>query len=242
MVNMGSFDTHSNQVDASDHTTGNHATLLQQLSDAIAAFFDDCKLLQVDSRVAAMTFSEFGRRIISNGSLGTDHGTSEPVMVFGNGVNPGFIGENPQIPQNATDYDNLGMQNDFRSVYAAVLADWFEVPASVMSDVLLQNFEVLPIFNKNYNGNANSNNEALSQNFPNPFSQSTTIRFISQGGLVTILLYDLSGQIMRTITNQVYTYGSYEIVMARNELIPGNYLCKLYNGSHNGMKQMTVTG
>ena len=49
----------------------------------LIAFYDDLKLMGIDHRVAAMTFSEFGRRIMSNASGGTDHGTSEPVMVFG---------------------------------------------------------------------------------------------------------------------------------------------------------------
>jgi uncharacterized protein (DUF1501 family) len=36
-----------------------------------------------------MTFSEFGRRIKSNGSLGTDHGAGAPVIFFGAALNTG---------------------------------------------------------------------------------------------------------------------------------------------------------
>jgi uncharacterized protein (DUF1501 family) len=239
LVNLGNFDSHIGQVDASDTTKGSHAILLSKLSDAVAAFFDDCKLLGIDNKVCAMTFSEFGRRIISNGGLGTDHGTSEPIMVFGNGVNAGFIGHNPVIPQKATTQDNLDMQYDFRSVYAAVLSDWFEVPADVMNNILLQSFEVLPIFKKSIKATTWTGNNILS-NYPNPFTERTTIRFISNGGLVIILLYDGEGRQVRAITHEVYAQGKYELLMQKDGLPCGNYIAKLYNGSYQGMAKMTI--
>ncbi|HOZ69532.1 MAG TPA: DUF1501 domain-containing protein, partial [Chitinophagaceae bacterium] len=51
MVSFGGFDTHSVQVGATDTTTGNHATLLQRVSDAIKAFQDDLKFQNVEDRV-----------------------------------------------------------------------------------------------------------------------------------------------------------------------------------------------
>jgi uncharacterized protein (DUF1501 family) len=65
MVSFGGFDTHSVQVNTADHNTGTHATLLQRVSDAIKAFQDDLRFLQIDNRVTGITFSEFGRRIKS---------------------------------------------------------------------------------------------------------------------------------------------------------------------------------
>jgi uncharacterized protein (DUF1501 family) len=243
MVSMGSFDTHVGQVDATDNTTGTHANLLKELSDGVNAFFDDCKLLGIDKRVAAMTFSEFGRRIISNGGAGTDHGTSEPVMVFGNGVNPGFIGTNPVIPQNAGVNDNLPMQNDYRSIYAAVLADWFQLPSSVMTDVLLQQFTVLPIFRKT-NGveetTVAGSDDLLGQNYPNPFKTSTTISFGTQGGATMIQLFDVSGRLVRTLVQQQYARGTYQITVNRDGLKAGNYFYRLITGNEQGTKQMVV--
>lgn len=43
-------------------------------------------------KVTGMTFSEFGRRIKSNASVGTDHGTAAPVLFFGAAVQPGITG------------------------------------------------------------------------------------------------------------------------------------------------------
>jgi len=47
MVNFGGFDTHAVQVNATDTTTGAHATLLGKVSDAIRAFQKDLKFLGV---------------------------------------------------------------------------------------------------------------------------------------------------------------------------------------------------
>jgi uncharacterized protein (DUF1501 family) len=244
VVSMGSFDTHASQVDATDHTVGTHATLLNQLSIAVSAFYDDLKLLQVDDRVAAMTFSEFGRRIVSNGSGGTDHGTSEPVMVFGPSVNPGFIGTNPVIPANATVNDNLAMQHDYRDVYSAVLSDWFQVTPQVMSNVLLQQFTVLPVFRNGTTGIPNTtitgSDDILGQNYPNPFSRSTTITFATQGGATTLQLFDATGRLVRTLAQQDYARGTHQITLDRGNLIPGNYFYRLTSGNEQASRKMLV--
>jgi uncharacterized protein (DUF1501 family) len=76
MVSYGGFDNHSLQVNQTDTTTGTHSNLLANLSNAIKAFVDDCQFLGVQDRVIGLTFSEFGRRIKSNSSMGTEHGAA----------------------------------------------------------------------------------------------------------------------------------------------------------------------
>lgn len=247
VVSMGSFDTHATQVDANDHTIGTHAGLLGQLSTAVTAFYDDLKLLNVDDRVAAMTFSEFGRRILSNASGGTDHGTSEPIMVFGPGVNPGFIGSNPVIPASVTVNDNLAMQHDYRDVYAAVLSDWFGVSPQILSNVLLQQFNILPIFKKTTqtgieNAVVSGSDDVLGQNYPNPVTRSTTITFATTGGATSIQLFDATGRLVRTLTQQEYPRGTHQITMDRGALAPGNYFYRLTSGNLQASKKMLVVG
>src|ERR1041384_8250817 len=124
VVNLGGFDTHSSQVDTTSGTdVGTHAPLLGKLSAPIAAFQDDVMLGGNQERVIGMTFSEFGRRILSNASAGTDHGTAAPMFIFGRKVHAGIVGTNPVIPPNATVNDNLAMQYDFRAVYASLLKE-----------------------------------------------------------------------------------------------------------------------
>jgi uncharacterized protein (DUF1501 family) len=140
------FDSHANQVDATDKTKGVQAKNLKLLSQAVNAFQDDLKLMGVDDRVATMNFTEFGRRIKSNNSTGTDHGTATPVFVIGKNVNPVIIGTSPDIPLNATVDDNVPMQHDFRSVYYTILKDWFELNAAQLNAVLFKAYTLLPIF------------------------------------------------------------------------------------------------
>ena len=145
LVSMGGFDTHARQTDAADTTTGTHARLLAKLSEAINAFQDDLGYLQISNRVVGMTFSEFGRRIQSNASGGTDHGAAAPVFVFGEGVRPGIIGQNPTWPSKLTVNDNLALQYDFRAIYSTLLEKWFRTDEAVTSAVLLKDYPTLSI-------------------------------------------------------------------------------------------------
>ncbi len=143
-----SFDTHSNQVNTSDTTTGTHANLLSILSKAISAFQQDITLMGIKDRVTGMTFTEFGRRIKSNASIGTDHGTSIPMFFFGTKLNPAVTGASPVLPANATVNDQVPMQFDFRAVYYTVLKDWFQLSDTDLAAVLYQPYSTLPIFNQ----------------------------------------------------------------------------------------------
>ena len=148
MVSMGGFDTHAKQTDATETSIGAHAGQLQKLSEAIAAFMDDLKMQQVADRVVGMTFSEFGRRIKSNSSGGTDHGIAAPVFVFGQPVQAGIVGSNPLLPDNATGNDNIAMQHDFRAVYATLLKNWLGEKEADMQDILQKDFATLPLIKK----------------------------------------------------------------------------------------------
>ena len=88
ILNINGFDTHDSQVSASDVKQGNHTDLLKTVSDAIEAFQDDLALLNLEQRVAGMTYSEFGRQIASNASLGTDHGDAAPLKLSISMKNP----------------------------------------------------------------------------------------------------------------------------------------------------------
>jgi uncharacterized protein (DUF1501 family) len=145
LVSMGGFDTHARQTNATDTTSGVHARLLAKLSEAINVFQNDLSYLQVHNRVVGMTFSEFGRRIQSNASGGTDHGAAAPVFVFGEGVRSGIIGENPTWPSKLTVNDNLSLQNDFRAVYSTLLEKWFRTDEAVTSAVLFKDYVTLPL-------------------------------------------------------------------------------------------------
>ncbi|MBV6440128.1 MAG: DUF1501 domain-containing protein [Haliscomenobacteraceae bacterium CHB4] len=223
IVSLDGFDTHSDQVDGNFSTTeGIHAELLRKVSEAIGAFQDDLKLLGVDERVAGFTFSEFGRTIASNASLGTDHGAAAPLFAFGKNVIPGIIGDNPQIPDNPFASADLPMQHDFRSVYASALQDWFGIanPESILN----YQFPILPIFKAASSGSTVLDTARVHvSNFPNPFHHATTFTFTTDGGRVSIDLLDMSGRVLQTIVEGTYPAGTHRVTFSRSDLRPGHY-------------------
>jgi uncharacterized protein (DUF1501 family) len=91
-------------------------------ADAVRAFLEDIKRIGRADDVAVMMFTEFGRRVEENGSLGTDHGTAAPMFIAGKTVRGGFYGQLPSL----TDLDdgNLKMTTDFRRVCATMIKEW----------------------------------------------------------------------------------------------------------------------
>ena len=230
VVDIGGFDTHSDQVLGGDSTTGTHAELLAELSDAIAAFQDDLQLLSLEQRVIGLTFSEFGRRIRSNDSLGTDHGTAAPMMVFGACVNPAILGENPVISPEADRQEGVAMQFDFRSVYSSLLVDWFGVEVQTVRDLLYPDFQHLPILNTCSQTTAvdflETNLVKLTAS-PNPFSQQTQLEFSVQSGWVKISLFDVMGNELRVLTSQRFSEGTHQLSLDTGDLATGSYICHI---------------
>jgi uncharacterized protein (DUF1501 family) len=130
-----SFDTHVQQADL-------HTRLLMYTADAVRGFMDDMRRLGRADDVAMMIFTEFGRRVEENGSLGTDHGTATPMFVVGQGVKGGFYGRHPSL----TDLDdgNMKMTTDFRRVYTTMIKEWlgYDRPDAVLKGT----FEPLGVF------------------------------------------------------------------------------------------------
>ena len=239
MVSMGGFDTHSLQVNTTDTTTGSHANLLLQLSDAVKAFNDDLQYLQIQDRVLGMTFSEFGRRIKSNSSLGTDHGAAAPMFLFGSQVLGGVIGDNPPIPSAVTVNDNIPMQYDFRSVYASVLAKWFCADDTVLNTSLLNNFQTLPLLKtQQCSTPPPPPSDDLLTNYPNPFSSTTTIKFKTNGGHTVIQIIDSIGRVIANIGENTYAPGTYTVEWNSNGLSSGVYYARLQNGSISQVRSM----
>lgn len=243
-VSLNGFDTHAQQVVEGDHTTGVHANLLQGLGDAINAFQNDLAGLGLEDRVLGMTFSEFGRRIVSNASIGTDHGSALPMFLFGSKVVPGMLGTNPEIPPGSTYQTNLAMQYDFRSVYASVLTDWFCLDPQEVEQVLLDTYQPLALVDPadclgtdvhELNQRAG---EQLLEVYPNPFVERTTVRYTSHGGRVLLQVYNESGQLVNTVLNAPTAPGTYVVDVDLGPLPAGVYYCRLQNESRQQVRNM----
>lgn len=245
MVSISGFDTHDQQVDPNDHTLGEHANLLQQLGDAIKAFTEDLTYLGTADRVVGMTFSEFGRRITSNASGGTDHGEAAPMFLFGKAVSGGVTGANPQIPQNPGVNDNLAMQFDFRSVYASVLRDWFCVPQDDIGSILLHDFPYINLFEAGVpcvsTGVHDANQDAgksLLKVWPNPVRSHMTIEYETAGGLTIVQIMDSSGRIVASPVKTWQPKGKYQESWDASGLSSGTYFCRFLNGGQTQTKMV----
>ena len=119
-VSLGGFDTHANEANA-------QASLLGVVSDSLSRFMGQLKATTRSNDVTIMVYSEFGRRVVGNGSEGTDHGTSGPMFLIGNSVKGGFYGDQPSL-KNLVKGD-LAVTTDFRDVYATVLEKVLKSPS-----------------------------------------------------------------------------------------------------------------
>jgi len=233
IVSLGGFDTHADQVIEGDTSVGQHASLLEELSQGINAFLNDLKNLDLADRVIGMTYSEFGRRILSNSSLGTDHGTAAPLFVFGQCVIPGIIGDNPVIQENVSASEGVPMQYDFRSIYGSILMDWFSATEADVLELFSNDFQYLPIIQScvSNNNEINKENPLELQVAPNPYSQYFNAQINVKGGNIKLSLFDVLGAEVKVILNRLVEKGLHQFNIDSSDLAPGPYFLRLQSKS-----------
>ena len=234
VLKLGGFDTHADQVTDGDTTQGEHAELLSDLSQSVEAFQNDLKALGIEKRVLGMTFSEFGRKIISNAGLGTDHGTAAPMMIFGDCVIPGFTGANPEIGDQVDIEEGVPMQYDFRSVYGSVLMDWFKVPEDKVKTLLTPDFQYIPILGECLlpNSTRNIDRQLSLKARPNPFSDNFLVELIlSEKATVKMDLSDVQGKLIRNIGGRTLQAGTHKISIEGHDLATGIYFIRIQIGT-----------
>ena len=121
------FDTHGAQLET-------HSTLLRELSQALAAFYQATVELGIAAQVTTFTTSEFGRTWHSTGA-GSDHGWGNHQLILGGAVKGGDVyGKLPVQTEEGPDDSGSGRWIPTTSVdeYAATLARWFGVSTTEM--------------------------------------------------------------------------------------------------------------
>lgn len=243
IVNLGGFDTHASQVDSGATHTAKHADLLKYVSEASRAFQDELKLQHKEDDVLSLIYSKFGRRVASNKSDGTDHGTAFPMMLFGSQVNPLVFGSNPIIPEEVEKKTNVEMDIDFRSVYASILHHWFNVSANEINSILFDEFVILPILKSTVdidNEFTNPSGLTLMPIYPNPVKNSAKIQFTSNGGRISLMLYSIQGQAIKVLFDKNITKGSHSVPFSSSGVTPGNYLVVLQNSSDRVSRKISI--
>ncbi len=144
-VQIGSFDTHNNQLP-------DQANLLSQFSQAVRAFYDEMVVQGVSNNVTTFSLSDFNRTFnpaSSGANVGSDHAWGNHMMVIGGSVaGSNFYGVNTA---NGTPFPNLtiGGPDDTNTSgargrwipttsveqYAATLARWYGLPENQLPEV-----------------------------------------------------------------------------------------------------------
>jgi len=92
-------------------------------------------------------------------------------------------------------------------------------------------------------GNTNnklSKNYKLFQNYPNPFNARTTINFeLNKASPVIISIYNLKGQLIETLLNEVKNKGTYSIDWDASRYASGTYIYRLSTDNTIQTKKMT---
>jgi uncharacterized protein (DUF1501 family) len=114
-VDHGGWDTHFFQGTEQGLQAGN----IDELAKSLAAFHND-----VGGDVTVLVYTEFGRRIYENGSLGTDHGRGFSLFALGSKIKGGRHGSRPPL-KDEKDFElgpsGLPISIDYRSVLAEIV-------------------------------------------------------------------------------------------------------------------------
>ena len=150
-ASMGGFDTHEGQSITGSPTEGHHARLLQQLGDAMAAFYTALKNLGLSNAVTTFTQSDFGRTFAPNNTTGTDHAWGNQHLVMGGAVKGGttygtypdlVLGGANDVGVDAWELQGRWIPTTAVDQYAATMLGWFGASDTQLAAVLpnLRNF------------------------------------------------------------------------------------------------------
>jgi hypothetical protein len=233
IVSIRGFDTHASQL-------GVHQQLLDEMATSITAFYQDLTALGCADRVVGLCFSEFGRRVRQNASLGTDHGTAAPLFMFGNPINGGLHGAHPSL----TDLENgdLKMVFDYRQIYASLLEQWL---VGNSSEILGGAFSTLPLIKAmtkvSDRPTAIPESYFLAQNYPNPFNPQTMIEYgLPRTANVQLVILNSVGQEVARLVDGEQSAGKHSVVWQTNGHASGTYFYRLRAGSFEETRRMAL--
>ena len=142
-VSQGGYDNHSDLLTS-------QLGRFNELSPALAAFYNSTVELNLANNVTAFTESEFGRTFDPSSTAGSDHAWGSHHMIIGGAVKGGqMYGTFPTLVAGPTGPDDAGNRGQWIPTssldqYGATLASWFGVQAIDLPTVFpnLSNFTV----------------------------------------------------------------------------------------------------
>lgn len=73
---------------------------------------------------------------------------------------------------------------------------------------------------------------------PNPFTESTTVRFSSTGGRIILQVFNEEGRTVKILVNRDMTAGTHTITCDLGNMPAGIYYCRLQNEARQQVKSM----
>lgn len=253
MVRISGFDTHNSQVEGNGDVTGKHFKLLQRLSDAVESFMNDLKQQNLSEDIVGLTFSEFGRKAAENGNLGTDHGEIAPMFVFGEPIEGGVSGTNPDLSEakKENNYQLKTFQHDYRQTFSTILQDYLGAPNSVIDAAFFNhtlndsftNLKVSNLLKKPFiisescrNGidddviDETAEDDKIFLISPNPFKHDINIISINDFETISYELFSVSGILIMANTESVTNN---KLNLYLGSLSQGIYFIKIISNERN---------
>ena len=154
-----------------------------------------------------------------------------------------------------------GLRHKYHNLWSADLADSTDLVSLNTGDKFssitgyteytFNEYKIAPRFNSDFEGyepiiidnvqDFHPNRFSLKQNYPNPFNPSTVISYsLPKGEFVTIKIYNLIGQEIKTLVNNYKNAGTYNVTFSAAGLPTGIYFYQMQAGSFNSVKKMLL--
>lgn len=248
LVTANGYDTHADQVVSNGNThLGKHAELLTELGDSVKAFHDDLEAMGIDEKVVSATFTEFGRKPLENGNLGSDHGNLGSMFVIGTAVNPGVTGTNLDLSSVVRHFDEGQMQHDYRQVFTTLLGDFLGASSEAITGTEFSEFDgdkKLNLIGSSHKSLHADSYYAKKQDlilYPNPVEEEFVVKFDSK---ITfrgqIVVYNMLGAMVFK-SPQDFNYGMNVLPPFDIASLPsGNYIVAIKDGLNVTIEQQRI--
>lgn len=248
MVQIGGFDTHNSQSQASGDIQGKHNDLLTEVSTAVEAFMNDLTSQTLADDVVGLTYSEFGRKAKENGNLGTDHGEIAPMFVFGKPVNGGVSGTNVDLSEatSSNNYQLETVQFDYRQTLGTLLQNFLGASNMVIDNTFFNhtnnqsftNSKIAELLKSSHSVAESCLSNTLSTDnvfdtrdnewfvYPNPFTDTINLNSLNETPSIQYKLYSNSGQLVKQ--GHVELNNNTIQITSVNKLSSGMYILKIF--------------
>ena len=210
----------------------------------------DLRAQTIADEVVGLTFSEFGRKAKENGSYGTDHGEIAPMFVFGNPVEGGISGNNPNLSEAVEDnnYQIKTVQFDYRQTFGTLLQDFLGASNLVIDNAFFNNTanqsftdqKIENLLKDSFSVAMECYSDVLSTDalnnpennewfvYPNPFTHEININALEEFNNLQYQLFDSRGKLVQQNTLGLQN-NYFKIIVP--VLASGIYFLKLGNGN-----------